>query len=224
MIRKILAPTDLSTLSKMAVRFALTAAKHFDAEVIIYHVVNADEIRKLGDSLDGRTFIGSALPNLLETYLHTHEVSLAQFVGQNFSDLLPAVKVEEKVELGNPSKNIVEHAKTEGVDLIINATRRKGGLSRLFLGSVTEQVIRNAPCPVLAIPPYPGMAVGESDDENRFERMKVSGYQARRSKSRSRGRHPYVAVGPVDIWRARTKPKDELILEEGKNGNVCQRR
>jgi len=35
MIRKILAPTDLSTLSKMGVRFALTTAKHFDAEVSI---------------------------------------------------------------------------------------------------------------------------------------------------------------------------------------------
>ena len=44
MIRKILAPTDLSTLSKMGVRFALTTAKHFDAAVSIYHVVDADEI------------------------------------------------------------------------------------------------------------------------------------------------------------------------------------
>jgi nucleotide-binding universal stress UspA family protein len=190
MIRKILAPTDLSKLSRLGVRSALAAAKHFNAEVTIYHVVNADEIQKLGDSLNARTFIGSALPNVLETYLHTYEVSLAQFVGQNFSDLLPAVKVQEKVELGNPSKNIVEHAKTEGVDLIIMATRGKGGLSRLFLGSVTEQVIRNATCPVLAIPPRPGAAAGESDNEDRFEPVKVSGYRALRPKARSRRRLP----------------------------------
>jgi nucleotide-binding universal stress UspA family protein len=95
MIRKILAPTDFSKLSRLGVRSALAAAKHFNAEVTIYHVVNADEIQKLGDSLNARTFIGSALPNVLETYLHTYEVSLAQFVGQNFSDLLPAVKVQE---------------------------------------------------------------------------------------------------------------------------------
>jgi nucleotide-binding universal stress UspA family protein len=223
MIRKILAPTDFSKLSRLGVRSALAAAKHFNAEVTIYHVVNADEIQKLGDSLNARTFIGSALPNVLKTYLHTYEVSLAQFVGQNFSDLLPAVKVQEKVELGNPSKNIVEHAKTEGVDLIIMATRGKGGLSRLFLGSVTEQVIRNTTCPVLAIPPRPGAAAGESDNQDRFEPGKVSGHQALRSKSRSRRRHPYVAVGPIDILRAGTKQKDELILEE-RNGNVCQRR
>jgi universal stress protein A len=174
MIRKILAPTDLSTLSKVGVRFALTTAKHFDAEVSIYHVVNADEIRKLGDRLRGRAFVRNGFPNVLEAYLQTYEVSLAQFVGQNFSDLLPMVKVEEKVELGSPDKNIVDRAKTEGVDLIIMATRGKGGLSRLILGSVTEQVIRNAPCPVLAIPPYPAATARESKNEERFERVKVS--------------------------------------------------
>jgi universal stress protein A len=224
MIRKILAPTDLSKQSRLGVRSALAAAKRFNAEITIYHVVNADEMRKLGDRLTGRSFVRSGFPNLLETYLHTYEVSLAQFVGQNFSDLLPTVKVQEKVELGSPEKNIVELAKAEAVDLIIMATRGKGGLSRLVVGSVTEQVIRNAPCPVLAIPPHPGAAGGESDNEDRFEPVKVSGYRALRSKARPRRRHPYVAVGPVDIWRARTKPKDELILEEGKNGNVCQRR
>jgi nucleotide-binding universal stress UspA family protein len=221
MIRKILAPTDLSKLSRLGVRSALAAAKHFNAEVTIYHVVNADEMRKLGDRLKGRSFVRSGFPNLLKTYLHTYEVSLAQFVGQNFSDLLPTVKIQEKVELGSPEKNIVELAKAEAVDLIIMATRGKSGLSRLVVGSVTEQVIRNAPCPVLAIPPHPGAAAGESDNENRSEPVKVFGLG---SKTRSRRRHPYVAVGPVDIWRARTKPKDELILEEGKNGNVCQRR
>lgn len=224
MIRKILAPTDLSTVSKVGVRFALTIGKHFDAEVSIYHVVNADEIRKLGDSLNGRTFIGSVLPNVLETYLHTYEVSLAQFVGQNFSDLLPTVKVDEKVDLGSPDKNIVDRAKTEGFDLIIMATRGKGGLSRLFLGSVTEKVIRNAPCPVLAIPPYSAAAAAESANEERFERMKVSGYRALRSRTRSNRRHPHKAVGPVDMRRARAKQKDGLILEERRNGNVCQRR
>jgi nucleotide-binding universal stress UspA family protein len=223
MIRKILAPTDLSKLSQVGVRRALTVAKHFDAEVTIYHVVNGDEIRKLGDRLAGHTFVRSGFPNLLETYLHTYEVILAQFVGQNFSDLLPSVKVEEKVELGSSDKNIVELAGTEKFDLIIMATRGKGGLSRLFLGSVTEQVIRNAPCPVVAIPPYPTATVGESENEDRFEPGKVSGYQALPSKSRSRRRYPYVAVGPIDIRRAQTKQKDQLILEE-RNGNVCQRR
>jgi nucleotide-binding universal stress UspA family protein len=154
MIRKILAPTDLSELSQAGVRYALAAARDLDAEVTIYHVVTADEIRKLGDSLKRHAFRASGFPNFLKSYMHTYEAALAQFVGQNFSDLLSLVKVDEKVELGSPGRNIVERAKTDGVDLIIMATHGRDGLSRLFTGSVTEQVIRNAPCPVLAIPPY----------------------------------------------------------------------
>jgi len=154
MIRKILAPTDLSELSRAGVRYALAAARDLDAEVTIYHVVTADEMRKLGDSLKGHTFSASGFPNFLKSYMHTYEASLAQFVEQNFSDLVPLVKVDEKIELGSPDRNIVERATTDGVDLIIMATHGRDGLSRMLMGSVTEQVIRNASCPVLAIPPY----------------------------------------------------------------------
>jgi nucleotide-binding universal stress UspA family protein len=221
MIRKILAPTDLSKLSQVGVRWALTVAKHFDARVTIYHVVNGDEIRKLGDRLTGHTFVRSGFPNLLETYLHTYEVSLAQFVGQNFSDLLPSVKVKEKVELGSADKNIVELAKTEKFDLIIMATRGKGGLSRLLLGSITEQVIRNAPCPVLAIPPYPGAAIGESDKEDGIKPgTRISGATV-----------PVTFTPPASLSGGRpdgylagtNETKDKLILEE-RNENVCEDR
>lgn len=165
MIRKtILAPTDLSELSRAGVRYALAVARDLDAEVTIYHVVTADEMRKLGDSVKGHAFSAGGFPSLLKSYLHTYEASLAQFVEQNFSDLLPLVRVDEKVELGSPGRNIVERAKTDGADLIIMATNGRDGLSRMFMGSVTEQVIRNAPCPVLAIPPY----LAEAGDELNF--------------------------------------------------------
>jgi nucleotide-binding universal stress UspA family protein len=160
MIKKILAPTDLSELSRVAVRYALKEARDNGAEVTIYHVVTGDEMLKLGDRLK-HGFSASGSFNILKNYLHNYEVSLAQFVGQNFADLLPFVRVNEKVELGGPEKSIVELAKKEEVDLIIMATQGRGGLSRMILGSVTEQVIRNAPCPVLAIPPY--LADAEED-------------------------------------------------------------
>ena len=153
MIRKILAPTDLSELSRMGVRYALKEARDNGAEVTIYHVVTGDEMLKLGDRLKEHGSPASGSFDILKNYLHAYEVSLAQFVGQNFADLLSFVRVHEKVELGSPEKSIVERAKAEGVDLIIMATHGRSGLSRMFLGSVTEQVIRNAPCPVLAIPP-----------------------------------------------------------------------
>src|SRR5207244_11996854 len=154
MIKKILAPTDLSELSRAGVRYALNKARDHAAEVTIYHVVTVDEIRKLSDRIKEHWLPAGEVSNLLETHLETYRVNLARFVGQNFADLLRFVRVNERVELGSPDKNIVERAKTEGVDLIIMATHGRGGLSRTFLGSVTDQVIRNAPCPVLAIPPH----------------------------------------------------------------------
>lgn len=54
-------------------------------------------------------------------------------------------------EPGAPEQIIVDIAEKEEVDLIVMVTHGYAGLERLLLGSVTEKVIRSAPCPVLAI-------------------------------------------------------------------------
>lgn len=207
MIRKILAPTDLSEFSRAGVRYALAAARDLDAEVTIYHVVAADEMRKLGDNLKGHAFFASGVSNFLESYMHGYEANLAQFVEQNFSDLVPLVRADEKVELGSPSRNIVERAKTDGVDLIIMATHGRDGLSRMFMGSVTEQVIRNAPCPVLAIP-----YSAEAGEELTFRRAA----RERATEKKRTGRTRKAAF--------RSLSKILIALRERKNGKVCQRR
>jgi nucleotide-binding universal stress UspA family protein len=148
MIRKILAPTDLSELSRVGVRCALITARELDAEVMIYHVVTGNDIANLGRRKE-ETFVATDFSDFIAAY----EMRLASFVERNFADVLTSVKVTQKVKFGTPEKTIVETAKTEGVDLIIMATHGRGGLSRIFLGSVTEQVIRNAPCMVVVIPP-----------------------------------------------------------------------
>jgi nucleotide-binding universal stress UspA family protein len=147
MIRKILAPTDLSKLSLAGVRHALTMARELDAEVIIYHVVTGNEIAKLRRPREKTVadFAG---------VIAAYEMRLASFVEQNCADIIPLGKVSQKVEFGTTEKSIVKTAKTEGVDLIIMATYGRRGLSRMLSGSVTEQVIRNGPCLVLAIPPH----------------------------------------------------------------------
>jgi uncharacterized protein YaeQ len=71
----------------------------------------------------------------------------------NFSDLLPGVNVREEVELGRGDESIVKEAKKQAVDLIVMSTQGRSGLAHVLRGSVTEHVIRNAPCPVVAIGP-----------------------------------------------------------------------
>jgi nucleotide-binding universal stress UspA family protein len=53
-------------------------------------------------------------------------------------------------------RTILRHAATLPADLLVMGTHGRSGFSRLFLGSVTERVLRSAPCPVLTVPPAPG--------------------------------------------------------------------
>jgi len=53
---------------------------------------------------------------------------------------------------GDPAQEICQAAKEKGADLIVIATHGQTGWRRLVFGSVTEKVVRLAPCPVLTIP------------------------------------------------------------------------
>lgn len=157
-IRKILAPTDLSELSQVGVRYALNLAKEMGAEVTLYHVVSYEELIQYGEKMKEKVVTSSTFQppgSVLEKY----QVELARFVRERFSDLIPSVRANEKVELGTPDVNIVEQAKREGADLIVISTHGRSGLPHILLGSVTEKVVRHAPCPVLSIrPPEVGKA------------------------------------------------------------------
>jgi nucleotide-binding universal stress UspA family protein len=53
---------------------------------------------------------------------------------------------------GQPHEFIVEEAKAKGIDLIVMGTHGRSGISRVLLGSVAQNVIGNAPCPVIVVP------------------------------------------------------------------------
>jgi nucleotide-binding universal stress UspA family protein len=61
----------------------------------------------------------------------------------------PYRDVHFQVLVGNPSLKIIDYAKIEQIDLIVMASHGRTGLARFLLGSVTEKVVRTAPCPVL---------------------------------------------------------------------------
>lgn len=52
---------------------------------------------------------------------------------------------------GDPGTEICRFAAERGVDVIVLGTRGRGGLKRAILGSVSDHVVRNAPCPVLTV-------------------------------------------------------------------------
>jgi nucleotide-binding universal stress UspA family protein len=67
-------------------------------------------------------------------------------------------RLTRTVVRGGTHREIVEFARTRGADLIVMGTHGYGPLRRLLLGSVTERVLRTAPCPVMAVRPPESMA------------------------------------------------------------------
>ena len=142
-VEKILAPTDLSELSRVGLEYALELARGWGAEVTVYHVANPVEL-------------ANYKAHSLEDLLDKHRKSLGQFLNEHFVELLPLVEVRQKVEIGSPATNILDEAERETSDLIVMSTHGRTGLAHVLMGSVTEQVVRNAACPVFSIhPPQP---------------------------------------------------------------------
>ena len=120
-VRKILAPTDFSELSKLGLRYALEIAWDEGAEVIVYHAID------LGlDWHDRRADYG---PN--RVLLEESRRVLDKFFAENFTDL---VEVRRVVEFGTPYKNIVEEAASEAVDMIVMSTHGRTGVDHFHFG------------------------------------------------------------------------------------------
>ncbi len=150
-IKKILAPTDFSELSQAGVRHALELAKAFGAEITVYHVISSAELMEIPkETVEG---LDEHALHTLRHPLKSYQQAMSRFLKKHFSDLIPGIKIREKVEMGAPDKNIVNLAEQEGSDMIVMSTHGRTGLSHILVGSVTEKVVRQAHCPVFSIHP-----------------------------------------------------------------------
>ena len=149
-IKNILALTDLSEFSQEGVRYALQLAGTLGAEVTVYHVVNCYELGS-GCCEDGEIARIDVASPQYERLKRKYQLDLARFLNQHFSDLIPWMKIREKIEIGVPEKNIVEWAKRESVDLVVISTHATSDLCRGFVGSLAEKIVVGVPCPVLCI-------------------------------------------------------------------------
>jgi nucleotide-binding universal stress UspA family protein len=147
-LSKIIAPTDLSKLSRAAVRYALEMALDRNATVLVYYVISED-----GDwfGKDERfNPAGALIPQGMQR--------LREFMRDHFEDLLGKVSITEAVEAGVPYHKIVQKAEEENADLIVMSTHGRTGFEQVLLGSVTAKVVARASCPVLSIKPAKGEA------------------------------------------------------------------
>jgi universal stress protein A len=136
--KKILFPTDYSHLSDSALRYATTLAKESGGSLIIAHV-EEPPIAYGG----GEMYYGIPDPDRAEVRRMLEAVKPTD----------AAVPYVHRLVMGNPADEIVRLAEEENVDLIVMATHGRTGLSRAFMGSVAELVVRRARCPVFTLKP-----------------------------------------------------------------------
>jgi nucleotide-binding universal stress UspA family protein len=144
--RRILHPTDFSQHSSYVFRIASDLARQNQATLLVLHTV----------------------PNLSAAAVSYGEVSselepegYRRRAAEELRRAVPppaGVAIEYLIAEGEPADEISRVAHERSCDLIVMATHGHTGLRHLFSGSVAEDVVRRAPCPVLTakLPPAKG--------------------------------------------------------------------
>jgi universal stress protein A len=141
-ITRILVPVDFSAHSDRALRYAAMLAGQVGASVEVLHVV--EDFASVAFS---EVYVPN-VPSLIQEAINSAVDRLTPLK----ADVFPhGADVETVVSVGRPALTIVEHARTGKFDLIVMGTHGRTGLPHLFMGSVAEQVLRTAPCPLLTV-------------------------------------------------------------------------
>src|SRR5688572_28824990 len=64
------------------------------------------------------------------------------------------IATQKMIRSGSPAVEILRYAVEAEADLLVLGTHGRTGFERFMVGSVTEKVLRKAPCPVLSVPPH----------------------------------------------------------------------
>ena len=141
--KKILVPVDFSAISEKTTRYALKWARHYGAEVTLFHAIvmyeaDVDETEHL---------------NRLEDIIRRREAyaqdQLNEYNKQVNPENIPVKSVfRRNVSAANA---ILEYLDETPFDLVIMGTHGHGGLRKLMYGSVTEKIVRMSSVPVLTV-------------------------------------------------------------------------
>jgi nucleotide-binding universal stress UspA family protein len=137
-IRTVLCPIDLAELSWHAFWVACALARDHGARLVVVHVIRPPPFVTYGE-------LDKAL-QVPHGYRQELDVALRRFRSPD-----RAVRVEYRLAEGDPAREILHLAGESPPTLIVMGTHGRTGLGRLLLGSVAEQVLRRAPCPVVTV-------------------------------------------------------------------------
>jgi nucleotide-binding universal stress UspA family protein len=141
-LKKILVGCDFSPDSDQAFKHAVSLAQEFQAELHLAHVIEPP-----------------TQPNLIrEENLVSGEIQedYHNLLIKKLKDMVPKEAVnwcipQTSILEGQAYEEIVKYADTRDIDMIVLGVRGHGLVKTLFLGSTTDRVLRESPCPVLSV-------------------------------------------------------------------------
>jgi nucleotide-binding universal stress UspA family protein len=139
-LKKILCPIDHSDCSKEALKYAVSFAMKDEAKLYLLHII---DIRTFNEGLEAMSM---QIPD--EETLELLRIKLLDCIPEEMRD---DMNVEAVVVQGVPFAEIISTAREKDIDMIVIGSHGRTGLKHMMLGSVSEKVVRKAPCPVLTV-------------------------------------------------------------------------
>ncbi len=142
--RNILFPTDFSPHARAALKYAAAFARSGSGRVVLFSVQS-----------------GKVPMNLLTLPEHVFEEQENRWLLQVRTEvrnlladpLFDGVEVEPAIVEGDPAREVARAVREYEIDLVTVVTHSRKGLTRKLWGSTAEEIIAEAPCPVLTIRP-----------------------------------------------------------------------
>ena len=143
-LTRILVPTDFSAASAAALKYALPLADVFGAELHVLHVLDVAAAQYFAAEM--------AMVPTPAIEAEAHARADAELAALLTRDEVARYRARLITVRGAPFASIVSYAREANIDLIVMGTHGRGAMAHLLIGSVAENVVRKAPCPVLTIP------------------------------------------------------------------------
>jgi nucleotide-binding universal stress UspA family protein len=139
-LKNILFATDFSAASDAAAPIAIQIARRYGAKVYGVHVNRFDDYT-------------AAAPEAWAAMADAAEKETKEDAGR-LNEQLQGIEHEVEIGEGNIWEVVSNLIKEKEIDLVVLGTRGRTGLGKTILGSVAEQILRQAPCPVLTVGPH----------------------------------------------------------------------
>lgn len=145
MFTSILVPLDGSTFGEQALPWGLNIARRSKGQLQLLHVHRPLEATYAEMQIFDAT-LNQQIRDREKSYLDSTLTAVRAAAGG-----IPITAVNED---GEVAPTIAQHAQSEGTDLIVMMTHARGPMGRFWLGSVTDELMRSAPAPVLLVHPH----------------------------------------------------------------------